>query len=597
MIPDEFSNEHPACLWSKQVPRSPFHYNVETLQKWLSTCVSDHSECRFSHFQFTGEDQRPTRILEIGEANVKLRCDLPVDYMYQYATLSHMWGNDARHQLSLTSQNRSQLENGLAIASLPVVHREAARLTQVLGLTYLWIDSMCIVQDSLLDWQAEAGNMASVYGAATFNLAYPFLPGNMRADSQSTRRAHLPCIIKSASSHREGIYVAPKLPYDYDFNVKSDTPYWRDISKWPLSSRAWILQEQVLCTRTILFGHRNLIWKCRHGVWDEWIGRVVKRQREHLPPGNLPLREARDDGSLNPETSFSEASKWRDLINNYRYRSLTKPGDRVMAFAGVAKAWHNIIHMTYLAGVWSEDLANSMLWSRSSLPMPFNRSGSIVDDEEKVVYTVPSWSWFSVPIRSCCTNALYFNTILLYRVPEATFSYRAKLLSFKWPSYYENEIPPFSYHNFEGLKITLSTPILVTKLVWRHSKVRGAYTAVPIPAKASATLVKRPLAFRISPDNNLSGKAKELPEHVVLCLLPDLHIPVYVEEEKHVQCQLAGLVLASSSGRDTWQRIGTWSLTSSKRLLTVPLTLWPNNAQRTIFEFLEGTETKTLTLV
>jgi len=228
-------------LESTLAPASP-HYNSRQLQSWLHTCISDHSNCSEFQQRSTGTTERPSRILEIGEHCVKLRCDLPSQDVFPYVTLSHMWGLDATHQLTLNESNMDEYRKGIPVELLPAIYKEACHLTRLLDLKYLWIDALCILQDSSSDWRHEASRMASVYGHALCNLACLLPPDKFDPQRRMDPRSCLPCVIEAATPNNGGgvyAYRDDACLDPYQLGTEYD---WHEPTKWPLFSRAWYVQ-------------------------------------------------------------------------------------------------------------------------------------------------------------------------------------------------------------------------------------------------------------------------------------------------------------------------------------------------------------------
>jgi hypothetical protein len=155
--------------------------------------------------------------------------------MYTYVTLSHMWGTDVGNQRTLTQSNLFEIQYGIDIAVLPAIYQDAVRITSLLGLQYIWIDSLCIIQDDLSDWQREASKMAMVYGNAICNLACLFPPNLFKSKMHPDPTTYMPCVIHPAGPRNRGIYAA-RWP-----------PKWHDHNSWPWFTRAWTVRRDHLC--------------------------------------------------------------------------------------------------------------------------------------------------------------------------------------------------------------------------------------------------------------------------------------------------------------------------------------------------------------
>jgi hypothetical protein len=216
--------------------------NAQRMRTWLQTCKTHHPRCTEFQKRSTGTKERPTRILRIDEGCIALRCNVASQETFAYTALSHIWGSDPSHQLSLTLSNLLEFQSGIPYQSLPGIHMEAVRLTQALGLTHLWIDALCIIQDSPADWEREASKMAAVYGNAVCNLACISPPNEFRSQLQLDPRASIPCILGSPGQKKTALYA---VRHNVTKHWKSsDGPWtfkfdWHDPAKWPLFTRAW----------------------------------------------------------------------------------------------------------------------------------------------------------------------------------------------------------------------------------------------------------------------------------------------------------------------------------------------------------------------
>jgi Heterokaryon incompatibility protein (HET) len=92
-----------------------------------------------------------------------------IDVGMCYTTLSRCWG--LKQSLVLKKSTSSRLQRGFPVEELPKTFREAVQLTQQLGVHYIWIDALCIFQDSGEDWRMEAATMSEVYSNSFLNIA------------------------------------------------------------------------------------------------------------------------------------------------------------------------------------------------------------------------------------------------------------------------------------------------------------------------------------------------------------------------------------------------------------------------------------------
>jgi hypothetical protein len=133
--------------------------------KWVHNCLVFHGVCN------TNQDKsfRPSRLLYLGSKSVRIHTSVEMPNRLQYLTLSHCWG---KHQLvRLLESNLTSFCDNVPYELLPPTFRDAIRITRRLGFLYLWIDSLCIIQDSSEDWNHEARLMGKIYTNATCNIA------------------------------------------------------------------------------------------------------------------------------------------------------------------------------------------------------------------------------------------------------------------------------------------------------------------------------------------------------------------------------------------------------------------------------------------
>jgi hypothetical protein len=285
--------------------------------------------------------------------------------MGKWVTLSHRWGN--ADTISLTHATFEQRQSQIPMNSLPPLFRDAVIITRSLGYRYLWIDSLCIVQDSESDWRSEAARMGYIYKYSNLNIAAEtsrnchegvFASSNRRWPTLEDSFS-LPCH-SSSRQIRGNIY--PKLD--------SEAPERRDF----LGSRAWTLQEDILSPRSIIWTSRGLKWQCRAAEYDEGIHlegnlqipnyynwkhnnwkRICLRRHAFVKQGSFGS-ETRDSNSIAMEI-------WYSILQNFVRRNITNHADRLPALSGVAREIARLTGYRYVVGLWSKDIWPGLLWS------------------------------------------------------------------------------------------------------------------------------------------------------------------------------------------------------------------------------------------
>ena len=355
----------------------------EVSSSWYKECSQTHKTCNqhlaSSHFH-------PSRLLDVGGVtlpNVKI-CIYPESRMNQpYFTLSHCWGKMAF--LQLQKDNLDILTNNFPISSLPQTFQDAIAFTRWMGIQFLWIDSLCIIQDSMKDWEQESMLMEKVYGNSSLNLAATAAINSSKGLFSERNPASLSvCTIRSEwSDHDDGLFALIEEDF-WDFYVNES----------PLLQRAWVQQEVSLAPRVLHFGQQQLFWDCCEMKACETFERGLHpamrfdstRLEEAVADPTLKMRVPRGPGS---EQVLSCLDWWCELLNRYTNCSLTKESDKLVALSGLAKQVGPLLQATYLAGLWSTHIVHQLLW-RVEFPIAKNSV------RRPHLYRAPSWSWAAI---------------------------------------------------------------------------------------------------------------------------------------------------------------------------------------------------------
>ncbi|KAI0465880.1 HET-domain-containing protein [Xylaria cf. heliscus] len=393
----------------------------------LENCLNNHKLCSSHNAKLS---EFPTRLIDTGSANPKLvngdgRRGV-------YAALSYCWGGET--VFTLTSTTEKSFRAGRPLDQFPATLRDAIIITRALGIRYIWIDALCIFQDSGQDWAQEAGRMRVVYQGAVVTLAAACASntheGILRERQVSTMlQCFLDWRVDDATTAKVFLRPGSQL---WDENLHQSI----------LNTRGWTLQETLLTPRTLWFGQQQLSFECAEGSISE-AGRSIRypeiyRSKRHiqrlrgqpiplwrrrlltlLRRLNIPLailfpvpslskaleaEAPRTFGSLfywEPITlqgafdhpgnfmGLSHFDLWTEIIMNYTSRRLSKSTDALPALSGLASEFHRATGDTYVAGLWKSNILESLSWVRSRLETkPIKQA--LEND------LAPSWSWASV---------------------------------------------------------------------------------------------------------------------------------------------------------------------------------------------------------
>jgi hypothetical protein len=286
-----------------------------------------------------------------------------------YIILSHCWGIEP--PLTTTVSTLESRKSSVSMSSLPKTFRDAVTITRKLGKKYLWIDSLCIIQDSQADWGFEAGRMKDYYRNAYLTVS-----------ALSSPNSH-----HGILNPRKPIPVA-KLSQELDLYFRAEIPKKRDVFKNSiLNTRAWSLQERLLSTRIVHYGHIEMYWECLTCSTQESSSVLHTTKTD---PESIIVSEGEDfKRALSYINTKREAIDfWHRLVGQYSRRALTKSSDKLPAIAGIASAIQSTTLLTYVAGLWREDISG-LLWFWE----PTGSGGS--NSARPAVYQAPTWSWAS----------------------------------------------------------------------------------------------------------------------------------------------------------------------------------------------------------
>ncbi|TID02827.1 hypothetical protein CH35J_003563 [Colletotrichum higginsianum] len=357
----------------------PVHDNYKTdcarvppLRSWLQNCDECH-DCR--------SDSRPkrrflpARLLNVhpsGDPGQLRLDDASTSEGNRYLALSHCWGKSTAGQSPMwrtLAANLALRMQGFTLDELPKTLQDAVWVTRGLGVLYLWVDSLCIVQDDARDWNRESKRMEDVYASAYCTIAATSAP-----DSSTGFLGGLPrndgLFVESADGR--AAYVSTNVA-DFDDDVNASG----------LNRRAWVMQERLLSPRTIHFTSNQVYGECGEGIYAGngvflRTRRGTKRYFQIDPRFPDRLR------------SSGFATTWeflRSLLEDYSRRGITEPSDRAVAVSGLMARVQKALPCPVHHGIMDWYLHRSLLWHRGK-----------ADTRGKIDYkssTVPSWSWMA----------------------------------------------------------------------------------------------------------------------------------------------------------------------------------------------------------
>jgi hypothetical protein len=364
------------------------------IKGWLTKCLETHDLCHAAENGFV-----PTRLLRTditnGERTFRLIETRDSGLEDEYVALSHCWGTEpAKEDIQLSASTQEILRKGGPIAKLPRTFREAFVIIERLGIRYLWIDSLCIFQDSEADWQTEAARMQTVYRNGFLTIAAL----GARDNDDGCFFLRNPRTVAPTVINLRRQYDGNSLPYRFD--EEKNTVIGSFVNE-PLLKRAWVLQERLLSARVLYFGREQVFWECcetnccetqpNATVVDEWPSKT--QSHDGLPDSRRDVFKLTIDGparQLFDDPLAELFSMWGTMVRKYTSCDLTKSKDKLVALSGLAKHMARSLREVepkaalYLAGLWETTMPGSLLW-RPKEPA--------IRPEQ---YRAPSWSWASL---------------------------------------------------------------------------------------------------------------------------------------------------------------------------------------------------------
>jgi len=343
---------------------------------WIAECESGHIDCTRDV-----EHRLPTRVVDVGDS-ARQPSLLESNGRYgKWVALSYCWGK--KHPLKTELSTLSAFRRRLP-PTLPLLFQDAILTVKNLGYQYLWIDSLCIVQDSYddEDWLTESTDMGRIFKEAALVIiaeaATDAWAGLFNRANEGKRNARItvPSFSTEHDTHGD-VMLVPALEIS-------------ELSKGPLSSRAWALQEEVLSSRNLRFASDRIWWQYwslqrdeafPHGAhsafypWDEWHRQ--RRFKLTTTPRRLgSISQAQQDHDFHPNLC------WYRTVNDYCRRGIAFEKDLLPAISGVAKEYAKHLKQEYNAGLWRGDMHLGLLWC-SPCPNAMKTRD----------YVAPSWSW------------------------------------------------------------------------------------------------------------------------------------------------------------------------------------------------------------
>lgn len=284
-------------------------------------------------------------------------------------------------------------------STLPWTLRDAVSITRQLGLRFLLVDSVFILQDPYSEQRTEMAKMSRIYK----NSFVTIVAGSSKSCKDGfleDRLSQHPTLVPGSKAKA----VEPNIPSIYNTSVlvlsyrcpdgtpgslflTRDTGRSFSESEEPIYRRAWALQERLLAPRVLFYASDRLVFRCQKKY-------IMTGMIQSMPHDVHPERldSVFFSPSPPPISTFEDGSmylfkSWWSIVEPYSRCELTVASDKLPGLSGLAEEYHRLTGDQYIAGLWLSALPGALMW----------HALGVVDNTSRVLeYRAPSWSWASM---------------------------------------------------------------------------------------------------------------------------------------------------------------------------------------------------------
>ncbi|KAE9367227.1 HET-domain-containing protein [Stipitochalara longipes BDJ] len=321
------------CLWFRYQKLDSYtgsEHSLDFARRMVESCLNSHDECRT-----TDHLKSQTRLILVLEGSMRLVT--LASQSPQHATLSHCWGGLTT--LRSTKGTINSFQEQIPMDQLCKTFQQAIKVTWSLGLSYLWIDSLCIIQDDEDDWRQEAALMSEIYGNATVNIA-----------AEGAKDGSIGLFFERNTLEESKHYIRINGQEIFEIQAREELLYERSLENTCLTARGWFFQGRFLAKRTFHFtkteGLSDAIWQV-----------------------NVPKR-------ILPEKKY-DPKNWFQAVVLYSNAKLTFNKAKLIAISGVARLWRS-------------NIEKQLCWRVGR-----GTSAVTTTDQDQSSYQALSWSWAS----------------------------------------------------------------------------------------------------------------------------------------------------------------------------------------------------------
>ncbi|KAK3668822.1 hypothetical protein LTR22_000302 [Elasticomyces elasticus] len=448
------------------------------IKTWMEQCQQEHPYCHRDPSKEV-KARPPKRLVYVGTSNETVRLDeVDVRDPPAYIALSYSWGHTRR--LVCTGDNHDLLRTNIPYDKLPKTLQDAITITRDLGISYIWIDGLCIKQSDAADWESESANMASIYGNACLTITATsssdcddgcFSNRTQAVDVEITEVGGHETILHARKTINHWVWdwgnsnVFDQATRNYDVFDQSNRKHdnFSPIAMYPLMQRGWCFQERMLSRRILHYTVDELVWEClgmtscECGTLDRFVWSSILQERRYaagIPP-DIEVKCDLLDRAREMERRM-RLSGSRDMLHNLPtfikndialVHVAAGAGDRPVGERSLRtllfrtskqQRWYDLVQqysrkaltkntdalpaLSGLAQCWAGhgDLGEYVagLWRRDLLAgLLWKCTDYSTSDGRSTAYLAPSWSWACAP--ACSEESLLGSIKLRGRPVEA----------------------------------------------------------------------------------------------------------------------------------------------------------------------------------
>lgn len=377
--------------------RRPLQLDLQWVRRWIDICGTDHGDaCERADVGLGNAIER------IRFIDVKNRCIVTLRGVqlsaYQYIALSYVWGGPQK--LRLTSSNKNKMaQPGSLAENLPQTIEDSILVTESLDIQYIWVDSLCIIQDDDEDKAIQIGAMSQIYGFAYLTIiaasspnVHGGLPG-LRPGSRSLEQRELIVLPESKNGATGELLPGLSLMTTLDPLANPNEHF---LERTPWNSRGWTMQERVLSRRVLVFMQEQVYWICREAMFCEesyFENDLLRFHRFHAGASEPTLANSFRNFYEPEDDQVRFWKTYQSLVASYTRRAFTCKGDVFDGYLAILQGMSALSGEEFTWGLPRSHFEQGLLWNSFTCLQRREEYSTLPMTSLHIKIPFPSWSW------------------------------------------------------------------------------------------------------------------------------------------------------------------------------------------------------------